>query len=366
MEPTSLRVLEFYSGIGGMHYALMTCGINADVVAAFDINTCANHVYRSNFPQTQLCQRNICGLTVEHIDQLRGDVFLMAPPCQPFTRQGHKADDKDNRTNSFLHVLDILLKLVYKPGYILIENVQGFEVSMTRDHLITALMKCGYTYQEFLLTPTQFGIPNSRLRYYLLAKLSPLKFYFTANDKPMTTLPDGITQPCVGPLCNFIQPMSSSQEDEFLVPPEVLLRYASILDIVQEDSTQCCCFTKAYGHYVEGTGSVLQCDGNLDEAFREYLDGGKKTAEPLVKLRLRYFSPTEVAGLLWFPAKFHFPSDVTIKQQYRLLGNSLNVYVVSVLLHRILFSKTYVFTIAREFESRNGEEGSGIVCSLVG
>ncbi|XP_065901173.1 tRNA (cytosine(38)-C(5))-methyltransferase-like [Dysidea avara] len=343
MEHSPLRVLEFYSGIGGLHYALMSSGVEASVVAAFDINTSANHVYRSNFPRTPLCQRNICGLTVEYIEQLRGDVFLMSPPCQPFTRQGNKADDKDNRTNSFLHLLDVLLKLVHKPGHVLIENVQGFEVSATRDHLITVLMKCRYTYQEFLLTPTQFGIPNSRMRYYLLAKLTPLKFHFTTTDKPMTILPDGIdgiTEPCVAPLCNFIQPMSCSEEDKLLVPPEVLLRYASILDIVQEDSTQCCCFTKAYGHYVEGTGSVLQCnsDGNLEEAFREYLLGGKKSADSLVKLRLRYFSSAEVAGLLWFPAQFQFPCNVTSKQQYRLLGNSLNVHVVSVLLYRILFN----------------------------
>ena len=340
MEPSSLRVLEFYSGIGGMHYALMSSEIKASVVAAFDINTCANNVYRSNFPRTHLCQRNICGLTVEYIEQLQGDVFLMSPPCQPFTRQGNKADDKDNRTNSFLRILDILLQLTHKPGHVLIENVQGFEVSATRHHLITTLIKCGYTYQEFLLTPTQFGIPNSRLRYYLLAKRTPLKFHFSTTDKPMITLPDDITRPCVTPLCNFIQPMSISEEDKLLVPPEVLLRYVSVLDIVQEDSIQCCCFTKAYGYYVEGTGSVLQCnsDGDLDEAFREYIFGGKKTADSLVKLRLRYFSPTEVAGLLWFPARFQFPCDVTTKQQYKLLGNSLNVHVVSVLLRRILFN----------------------------
>jgi len=341
MEHTILRVLEFYSGIGGMHYALMSSGVEASVVAAFDINTCANHVYRSNFPRTPLYQRNICGLTVEYIEQLHGDVFLMSPPCQPFTRQGNKGDDKDNRTSSFLHILNVLLKLVHKPGHVLVENVQGFEESATRHHLITTLMKCGYTYQEFLLTPTQFGIPNSRLRYYLLAKLTPLKFYFSTAEKPMTTLPDGITWPCVTPLCYFIQPLSVSEEDKLLVPVEVLSRYASVLDIVQEDSTQCCCFTKAYGHYVEGTGSVLQCNGDsvLDEAFKEYILGGRKSADSLVKLRLRYFSPTEVAGLLWFPAQFQFPGDVTTKQQYKLLGNSLNVHVVSVLLHRILFNR---------------------------
>jgi site-specific DNA-cytosine methylase len=38
-EPTSrLRVLEFFSGIGGMHFSLALSGVPADVLAAFDIN----------------------------------------------------------------------------------------------------------------------------------------------------------------------------------------------------------------------------------------------------------------------------------------------------------------------------------------
>ena len=38
-------------------------------------------------------------------------------------------------------------------------------------------------FQEFLLTPLQFGIPNSRLRYYLIAKRSPLKFSFDRKSE---------------------------------------------------------------------------------------------------------------------------------------------------------------------------------------
>ncbi|CAH2039407.1 unnamed protein product, partial [Iphiclides podalirius] len=46
------RVLELYSGIGGMHIALKESRINGEVVAAVDINTIANEVYCHNFPAT--------------------------------------------------------------------------------------------------------------------------------------------------------------------------------------------------------------------------------------------------------------------------------------------------------------------------
>ena len=49
------------------------------------------------------------------------------------------------------------------------ENVKGFELSETRDHFTQVLSEAGYQFQEFLLSPEQIGIPNSRLRYYLIA-----------------------------------------------------------------------------------------------------------------------------------------------------------------------------------------------------
>ena len=47
-----LSVVEFYSGTGGMHYALKKAlGDRVHVVAAFDVNTNVNSIYRHNFPK---------------------------------------------------------------------------------------------------------------------------------------------------------------------------------------------------------------------------------------------------------------------------------------------------------------------------
>ena len=47
----TLKVLELFSGIGGMHFALKrACCSNYQVVAAVDISEVANKVYRHNFP----------------------------------------------------------------------------------------------------------------------------------------------------------------------------------------------------------------------------------------------------------------------------------------------------------------------------
>jgi len=49
MEVPPLRCLEFFSGIGGLHYGFLGSGVAGEVVASFDINTHANQTYALNF-----------------------------------------------------------------------------------------------------------------------------------------------------------------------------------------------------------------------------------------------------------------------------------------------------------------------------
>jgi tRNA (cytosine38-C5)-methyltransferase len=50
---------------------------------------------------------------------------------------------------------------------------------------------------------------------------------------------------------------------------------------------------------------------------------------PTKMLRLRYFTPREEANLLGFPAWFKFPESVSTHSQYKLLGNSVSIAVVT-------------------------------------
>ena len=118
---------------------------------------------------------------------------------------------------------------------------------------------------------------------------------------------------------------TSDVEEDFKVPAKLMERYLPVMDIVTPEARNSTCFTKAYGNYCEGTGSFLHLNAGEDVPKR----GGDKPSDP----DLRYFSPREVANLMAFPRKnFDFPPGMTRKQKYRLLGNSLNVFVVSCLL----------------------------------
>ncbi|NWV73538.1 TRDMT methyltransferase, partial [Dasyornis broadbenti] len=366
----------------------------AEVVAAVDVNTLANDVYKHNFPSTPLWAKTIEGITLKEFDRLSFDMILMSPPCQPFTRIGLQGDVSDPRTKSFLYILDILPRLQKLPKYLLLENVKGFESSSARNELLQTLATCGFKYQEFLLSPTCLGIPNSRLRYFLIAKLHQEPFSFQApgqvslfilvvcdewrrgmsdtnrkvklsgsrrftqekNCSSKKSLPKGAflfkletveemerkhdqdNNSSIQMLKDFLEEENEEMSQYFL-PPKSLLRYAFLLDIVKPTCRRSTCFTKGYGHYVEGTGSVLQTaeDVELEKVFKhiDKLPEEEKLMK-LSALKLRYFTPREIANLHGFPLEFGFPEKVTIKQCYRLLGNSLNVHVVAKLISILL------------------------------
>eukprot|EP00070_Physeter_catodon_P044703 XP_028351597.1 tRNA (cytosine(38)-C(5))-methyltransferase isoform X3 [Physeter catodon] len=345
--------------------------IPAQVVAAVDINTVANEVYKYNFPHTQLLAKTIEGITLEEFDRLSFNMILMSPPCQPFTRIGLQGDVTDPRTNSFLYILDLL----------------------PRDLLIQTIGSCGFQYQEFLLSPTSLGIPNSRLRYFLIAKLQSVPFPFQAPGQVLMEFPQTesehpqkhaidagkkieekkIEEKKIEPnICFDSSTQRSGKEailfkletageidrkrqqdndlsvrmlrdfleddvdmNSYFLPPKSLLRYALLLDIVKPTSRRSTCFTKGYGRYIEGTGSVLQTteDVQIENIYKSLTNlSQEEKITRLLMLQLRFFTPKEIANLLGFPPEFGFPEKTTVKQRYRLLGNSLNVHVVAQLI----------------------------------
>ncbi|KAG0249348.1 tRNA (cytosine-5-)-methyltransferase [Mortierella polycephala] len=321
--------------------------------------------------------------------------------------------------------MDILPKMEHPPNYILVENVRGFEESDSRDLLVEALTKAGYEFQEMLITPLQIGIPNSRMRYYCLARhtarvggsfvqpvTGTLIGYIPALDaegmKEQKAFVDGRKQGDLSGLSTITaakkqrtsletstvtkeegnvngksvkpdeesilaDPMLALKVDQlekyiefrdvkddrmkmYRIPDKTLLKYGMAFDIVKETTRRSCCFTKGYYHYVQSTGSIFQMAHEKDtatvfdeaEALKAKPDSetieedNARALALLHSLELRYFTEYEVARLMGFPVKegkFSFPQSTSLKQRYRVLGNSINVKVVARLIRYLLTSK---------------------------
>lgn len=141
-------------------------------------------------------------------------------------------------------------------------------------------------------------------------------------------------------------------------------------DIITPLHTCSSCFTHSYGKYIRGTGSILytgplrsdnedgankDIDVNLPSiqkfqlASPEDRSYDENWSNGLNWDHIRYLSGTEIARLMGFPVlepavcyekpctedlhpdlrQFSFPSSCTMKQQWKLLGNSLNVKVAA-------------------------------------
>lgn len=170
------------------------------------------------------------------------------------------------------------------------------------------------------------------------------------------------------------------------VPPKLLQKTASwCFDIVTPSDCRSSCFTHSYGRFIRGTGSTLYMipfsSDKKDKDTNTTINNNNNTNNS-VKLfelqepsqrqfdkdwndgldlenQLRFFSGTELARLMGFPVPnkffplpssstetgdateaqesndkqhgncFEFPPDATPQQQWKLLGNSLNVHVAS-------------------------------------
>lgn len=322
-----LRIAEFFSGLGGLHASLVDSvgpSMTYEVVAAFDINTTANALYSRNF-HLKVNDLSIETIECKDLESLNADIWLLSPPCQPYTRQGLKKDTEDPRAKGLLHLLELLTKMDNIPKYILLENVVGFENSNSRNELIDVIQNRGYHYQEFHLSPDQFGIPNSRLRYFFIGRLHGS---FDHQGSVITSIPNNPF--FVNPKEPY--PLKSVLEEnvvDYFVPESVLSKDSAMcFDLVYPTSTRSCCFTKAYSRFIMGTGSVLQ---TADESIK----ADNSDVNSLKNLKLRYFTPREMMRIHGFPDTYDI-TGVSKKKMYQLIGNSLNVCVVSQLVKYML------------------------------
>lgn len=152
------------------------------MIAAVEINPLTNTVYKHNYPNATVLNNNIQKLSPAQINKMNVNTMLMSPPCQPFTRNGNFQDLQDHRSEPLQHICN-LLKDLKNIQYILLENVKKFEESDARNMFIKNLQDSDFHYIEFLLTPTSLGIPNSRSRYYCLARKGAAFNYVSEDQK---------------------------------------------------------------------------------------------------------------------------------------------------------------------------------------
>lgn len=160
-----LTALELCAGGGGQALGVELAGFHHAAAVEYEPQFCTT--LRKNRPHWDVRQcdiRELKGKDFEGVDLVAGGV-----PCPPFSVAGKQLGRNDER-DMFPAALEIVAAA--KPRCVLFENVPGLATAKFADYrkdLLNRLIKLGYQPDWRVLHAADFGVPQLRPRFILVA-----------------------------------------------------------------------------------------------------------------------------------------------------------------------------------------------------
>lgn len=160
-----MRVVDLFSGCGGMSLGLEQAGFN--VVGAFDNWDPAIEIYRENFSHPIFKQDLGSEGADSAVKKLKPDLIAGGPPCQDYSIAGKRNLGK--RANLTIRFAEIVASV--RPTWVLFENVYNIERFPTLPAMKKILSSAGYGLSSMVLDASRCGAPQKRQRFILVGKL---------------------------------------------------------------------------------------------------------------------------------------------------------------------------------------------------
>lgn len=174
------RVLDLFCGAGGMSLGFQNAG--CEIIGGIEHEHWPHETHKNNFPHCkvkveaediQKLPPGSIGLEPDEVDILIG-----GPPCQGFSVVGqgkirHLGLERDRDVKNRLYKQFIKYLNHFQPAYFVIENVQGMKMFKKHSFLtkvITELENAGYVVDKKVLTATDFGVPQTRHRLFIIGR----------------------------------------------------------------------------------------------------------------------------------------------------------------------------------------------------
>ena len=175
--------IDCFAGPGGICTGLHAAGFDTKVAIEY-IKSCCE-TYSANHPEVHVIHSDIRQVTAEqilpYISKDGVDIVTSGMPCETFSTAGNTSrsfyDDRQ-----FLFREGIRIAQIANAKMILFENVPAITTKTVEknskelivDVLKRELTEAGYgNYIEVVLSATQFGVPQRRKRYFILASKDP-------------------------------------------------------------------------------------------------------------------------------------------------------------------------------------------------
>lgn len=161
-----VRGIDLFCGAGGSSWGASMAGV--DMVAGFDMWETAGAVYKDNLPGAKFYCGRLEESTPERLSDGIGeiDLILASPECTNHSvAKGNKPRCEKSKETAML-----VLKFakVFKPRWLVIENVVSMKNWDRYDNLISDIKELGYQTNMQVLNSADFGVPQSRRRMFIL------------------------------------------------------------------------------------------------------------------------------------------------------------------------------------------------------
>lgn len=164
---SKLSCLEICAGAGGQSLGLELAGFGHELAVEIDPDACQTlRLNRSHWKIHEGDVRGVDGTQYRGIDLLAGGV-----PCPPFSIAGKQLGEDDER-DLFPEALRLVEEA--KPKAVMLENVRGLSTAKFqayRNSIRSRLADLGYDSDWQVLNASEFGVPQLRPRFILVAAL---------------------------------------------------------------------------------------------------------------------------------------------------------------------------------------------------
>jgi DNA (cytosine-5)-methyltransferase 1 len=167
--------IDLFAGAGGASIGLINAGF--ECIAAIEIDDWAADTYELNHPTTKVIRSDIQNVSDKEFKKFKGiDLIVGGPPCQGFSIAASNRRKKDDpRNHLYLHYVRAVE--VIRPKCIIVENVKEIVTFKLEDgelllnDFTKRLENLGYKLNWRMLNAKNFGVPQDRIRFFLVGSL---------------------------------------------------------------------------------------------------------------------------------------------------------------------------------------------------
>ncbi len=165
--PAPFTCIDLFAGIGGFRLALEALG--GSCIRFSEINRDAIETYCTNFGESE--DRNLGDITKVTCLPPH-DILTAGVPCQSWSIAGRNLGFDDDRGQLWNDTLFLLHQS--RPKAFIFENVKGLADPRNQQalqYILQRIRDAGYFAKHFVLTSSDYGVPQDRVRVYIIGFL---------------------------------------------------------------------------------------------------------------------------------------------------------------------------------------------------